>query len=281
MIAIRGLRRRGNVLLHFLVLLGSLSLFGVNAFAQDVSIVKDSMSSTPWYDAEKQSLVPVELEERLDDSVHRDSRWLPKPEYIREKRTPSTNTQTNMTPGGLFGSSLTIGHLLAWSLLIAMIVGFAAIIIYTISQAEVRLGEKGAKNDDDDEASKLPDSATLERIKHLPPELRRTDVNLRTECERLMNESQFDQAIILLLGHQLLLLDRHGLLRLGRGKTNGRYVRETRLNDETCATRLRATMDAFEQSYFGRHEISQHSFHELWSQNGMIENAMEQRGEAS
>ena len=97
-------------------------------------------------------------------------------------------------------------------------------------------------------------------MKHLPAELRRTDVNLRSEAERLMNAGQFDQAIILLFGHQLLLLDHAGLLRLSRGKTNGRYVRETRAADHESADRLRLTATAFERSYFGRHTIAAGEF---------------------
>ncbi len=97
-------------------------------------------------------------------------------------------------------------------------------------------------------------------MKHLPAELRRTDVNLRSEAERLMREGQYDQAIILLFGHQLLLLDRFGMLRLNRGKTNRKYVRETRAVDGELAGRLQDTVNAFERSYFGRHSIAQREF---------------------
>jgi len=152
------------------------------------------------------------------------------------------------------------------------------LILYALSRTEMQLGRGSSSGDDDQTLAGRPDQQTIERIKHLPPELRRTDVNLRTECERLMRAGQYDQAIILLLGHQLLLLDRHGMLRLSRGKTNGRYVRETRSRDERCGRWLRETADAFEQSYFGRHEISPDVFAELWDQNGRLESAVAQHG---
>ncbi|MEO1617098.1 MAG: hypothetical protein AAFV88_14700 [Planctomycetota bacterium] len=244
----------------------------------DPTVVSDSVSSTPWYDAETRSLTPMELQRRVDDSVHRESRWLPRPEVIAKKRTPNSNGRATNNGFGLFGSSLTLGHLLGWCLLIAFVMAVVGAIIYGISRAELRLSAVPPKQPVSASDSKLPDKATLERIKHLPPELRRTDVNLRTECERLMSESQFDQAIILLLGHQLLLLDQNGLLRLGRGKTNGRYVRETRMNDEACAAWLRQTADAFEQSYFGRHTISSDVFDLLWRNNQQMEQVVQEHG---
>lgn len=63
-----------------------------------------------------------------------------------------------------------------------------------------------------------PDAAMIQRISLLAPELQRTDVNLRNEAERLMRAGQLDDAIILLFGHQLILLDRAGWLRLAQGQ---------------------------------------------------------------
>ncbi|MDV6033124.1 MAG: DUF4129 domain-containing protein [Phycisphaera sp. RhM] len=242
------------------------------------SSVSESLDSTPWYDPESRQLVPIELEIRQDDSIHRESRWLPKPKKI-DRPDPSSNaTNTGTAPAtGLFGSSLTWGNLFGWVLLAVIVLGIVGITVYVVSRAELRM-ENRTSAAAASRAKGLPDEQTLERIKHLPPELRRTDVNLRTECERLMHEGRFDQAIILMLGHQLLLLDRNGLLRLSRGKTNGRYVRETRNHDDTIATWLRATADAFEQSYFGRHEISAHVFEQLWRQNEMLESATQAYG---
>ncbi|MCA9138807.1 MAG: hypothetical protein KDB00_18675 [Planctomycetales bacterium] len=243
------------------------------AFA--TSPVQKSLETTPWFDAQKNEIVPIAITPRTDDSIHRDSRWLPKPETVKKTTTqPKTsNTGTTTTGTVLFGSSVTMGNVFGWVLLVVLALAIVGITVYAISRAEINLpdGKKSGKVGSGGDG--LPDEQMLERIKHLPAELRRTDVNLRTECERLMLEGRFDQAIILMLGHQLLLLDRNGLLRLSRGKTNGRYVRETRTNDHDCATYLRATADAFEQSYFGRHEIPENVFHELWKQNELLERA--------
>lgn len=173
-----------------------------------------------------------------------------------------------------------MGNLFGWVLLAVSVMAVVGIIVYAVSQAEIKMAVRGTKSVSDSAAEGMPDQQTLERMKHLPPELRRTDVNLRTECERLMEEGAFEQAIILLLGHQLLLLDSNGMLRLSRGKTNGRYVRETRTHQEACADWLRQTADAFEQSYFGRHEIPADVFGQLWRQNQSLEAATQSLGAA-
>ena len=147
-------------------------------------------------------------------------------------------------------------------------------VIYMMSRSERLQRGAGSRDGDDPE---LPDEQLLERIKHLPAELRRTDVNLRTECERLMKAGQYDQAIILLLGHQLLILDQAGYLRLNRGKTNGRYVRETGRQDPAIGKWLKQTTQAFEASYFGRHALADDLFTRLWLQNTQMETSVAEK----
>jgi hypothetical protein len=125
------------------------------------------------------------------------------------------------------------------------------------------------------------DEQMLERMKHLPAEVRHSDVNLRSEAERLMNLSQFDEAIVMLFGHQLLLLDRCRVLRLARGKTNGRYVRETRGNAPEANPFFVNTVSAFEASYFGGHTPSAERFARLWQENETLESVVRPLWEAS
>ncbi len=243
--------------------------------ASDESIVDSALGSTPWFDADAKSLVPVTVSERIDDSVNRKSRWLPKPEKLaKPPPTNNTNVNTGGTGGsgtggsGFFGSGWTMANLFGWMLLALLIVVAVGLVVYAFSKAEIDLGKaKDVKKIH----SHTPDQQMVERMKHLPAELRRTDVNLRTEAERLMKEERFDQAIILLFGHQLLMLDHAGALRLTRGKTNGRYVRETRSDDRESGDRLSRTVAAFERSYFGKHKIAQSEFQSLWENNQAME----------
>ena len=86
-----------------------------------------------------------------------------------------------------------------------------------------------------------------------------------------MKLGAYDAAILCLFGHQLLLLDRRGILRLSRGKTNSRYVAESKRESPETATLLRATADAFEASYFGRHTPTPEAFANLWQANEQLE----------
>jgi hypothetical protein len=243
-----------------------------------------ALGDTVWYDAGSEKVVPVHVRPVVDDSLNRDSRWLPQAKRVKQPETPTTAGGGGGGGGGgagtgLFGSGLTIVNLLGWLLLVAIIAAAVGALAYVLSRAEVD-PSIGSRSSSGGLASE-PDQQTIERMKHLPAELRRTDVNLRSEAERLMNQGQYDQAIILLFGHQLLMLDRVGMLRLNRGKTNRKYIRETRASDADSARQLQGTVSAFERSYFGGHAITQQQFAELWRVNSELEQAVGRRGEVA
>ena len=244
------------------------STMAIASGIENASPADGALGDSVWYDADREAVVPVHARPIVDDSLNRDSRWLPQAQRVQQPPTPSN---AGGAGAGLFGSGLTISNLLGWLLLIAILAAAVGIFAYALSKTEVNINGNGKYRSG--QLSNLPDEQTIERMKHLPAELRRTDVNLRFEAERLMNEGQYDQAIILLFGHQLLLLDRIGMLRLNRGKTNRKYVRETAAVKADAARRLQGTVTAFERSYFGRHVITQREFAELWRSNGELEQA--------
>ncbi|GAA5505324.1 DUF4129 domain-containing protein [Novipirellula caenicola] len=249
---------------------------GQDAGRQDASVqpqpsfAENALSSTVWFDPDERKIVPVAVQTSVDDTEHRDSRWLPKAEQVAKKSTPkASTTTTGTTTNGLFGTDLTLGNLFAWMLLAAIIAGLVGTLIYALSKADIDLSASSKTTAADEQAG--PDEQMIERMKHLPAELRRTDVNLRSEAARLMSLGQFDQAVILLFAHQLLLLDRSSLIRLNRGKTNGKYVRECRAADPELGSLLKETTTAFERSYFGRQQITDTEFRDLWNQNETLE----------
>lgn len=261
-------------------------VLGVNAVqaaspANRPSPSAEALSDTIWFDAEDGSVIPVEVKPRQDDSFNRNSRWLPKAKRVQDSAGTSTanGTTNTITGNGWFGTGLTTGNLLGWVLIIAFVVVAALVLMYALSKTEIDLAagpagrQRGGKRDHDEQ--------TLERIKQLPPELRRTDVNLRDEAQRLMSQGDYKQAIILLFAHQLLYLDRAGYLRLNRGKTNRLYVRETRASDRQIGFWLQATVTAFERSYFGRHSIQSDDFSQLWTDNLALEQAVQKRQEVA
>lgn len=224
--------------------------------------------TTVWYDADEQKLVPVPVKTRLPETQNRDSRWLPKPEKVK---APAT---ANVPAGGATGG-WTLGNVFGWILLAVLAFALIGLLAFLFGQAEpdAMSGNRSGG------VAKLPgvDDQTLERMKHLPSEVRRTDVNLRDETERLMKLGRLDEAIVLLFGHQLLMLDRCGVLRLSRGKTNGRYLRETGGNAADLHPYLRATVTAFESSYFGGHSPAAEQFDRLWTDNQTLEGMVQSR----
>lgn len=245
----------------------------VTAGKSDVVLQKPP--ATPWYDPKQDSLVPVEVRTVLPESANRDSRWLPKP----PKATPSASGPSTSSGLGSPSGGVSIMNLIGWLLLIIIGFGLVFLILFLFNKVEPDAisGRKSATSGPLIDI----DEQMIQRMKELPAEVRRTDVNLRTEAERLMNLSRFDEAIVMLFGHQLLLLDRCRVLRLARGKTNGRYVRETRVNAPEANRFFVNTVNAFEASYFGGHTPTADRFERLWQDNATLESVVRPRWETS
>lgn len=275
-----------------LVVLSAASLLSAEsvAIAQDGTVqsreametqAKQAIGEREWYDPETDRLVPLKVKTAADDSIHRDSRWLPKPKKIRQ--TPANGS--GATPDGsrnfpgrfidFLGSILSSANLFAWGVLILLVVGLVALLVYAYSRIDQQPDFTAA-------TTSLPDDLDEQlaaRIEQLPEELRQQTTDLRGAAQHWMQEGNFDRAIILLFGHQLLLLDRRQLIRLSRGKTNRQYLNEARSHVEARSI-LRNTVEAFEASFFGRHPLSGERFSVLWDANERLEEILAQHHEA-
>lgn len=219
--------------------------------------------STPWYDAEAQSLRPVRVRTRLPDVDHVNSDWLAKP----QKAAPRSTGTTTVGSGN---------PLVGWGLVVLL----AGLLIALLAFVFRRM-EPGARADGGGATGRDVDAETLQRMRLLPPELRRSGLNLRDEAERLMLLQQWDAAVVMLFGHQLLLLDRCGWLRLARGKTNGRYLSETRRHNPAGHELLAGTVAAFEASYFGGHALDGADLDQLWTANTALESLVQGNAEGA
>lgn len=218
------------------------------------SPVKDSV----WYDSSTGDLVPVEVADQQSDARNRGSRW---------QQSAKTKPAATTTTGGNWNFSLA--ELFGWLMLVVLLVGLVSLLAYVFANSDFEFGQRTI------EQTLLTgrelDQQTRQRIEHLPEALRDTSVNPRGEAERLMNVGQYNEAIIYLYGHQLLLLDRVHWLRLTRGKTNNKYIRETRQAHRPSGEKIQQTVRAFERSYFGRHAPTQAEFMALWQNNLTLE----------
>lgn len=242
---------------------------------------KRAVGNRAWYDSEADRLVPLEVKTSEDDTVHRDSRWLPKPKKIRQ--APANGATSGGARNSIqrffdfLGAALSSANLFAWGVLILLIVVLVAILVFAYSRIDQQpdFSARTKKSPLDE----MDDETLAERIEQLPEELRQQTTDLRGAAQQMMQEGYFDRAIILLFGHQLLLLDRHQLIRLSRGKTNRQYLNEARSHAEGRSI-LRKTVDSFESSYFGKHPISSDRFALLWEENERLERILAQHHEA-
>jgi hypothetical protein len=76
-------------------------------------------------------------------------------------------------------------------------------------------------------------------------------------------------SIIYLFAHQLISLDRVGLIRLAPGWTGRQYVRW--LRDPVLVDSLSATLALFEEIYYGHRLPSQVAFDQVWSRAQALE----------
>ncbi|EKJ99174.1 hypothetical protein RBSH_05482 [Rhodopirellula baltica SH28] len=242
----------------------SLQVMTRQAFADqptETEIVASPVTGSIWFDDDAGELIPVEVSDQQTDTDNRDSRWTG---VSRNKAKPAPAAPAAGANGGF-----TIARLIGWLMLAGLLVGIVSLLAWVFANSDFDFTPGNV------EQSLLTgeqlDRQTRQRMEHLPEALRDTSVNPRAQAERLMESGQYNEAVIYLYGHQLLLLDRVHWLRLARGKTNSRYVRETKRSQPDAGNQLQQTVSAFERAYFGRHEISKDEFQRLWQTNAVLE----------
>ena len=236
---------------------------------------KGVVADSSWYDAESNSLLPIHVHTNKDDSIHRGSRWLPTADPVQNSSNPATYSTTSGS--SWLDNSLNLTNWVAWLILAIVVVGTGVTVAWVLGKGSVGSSILSRKSSN----ALTADERLLERVQHLPEELRRENLDYRSETEKLMESGKFDQAIILLLAYQLLLLDRAACLRLSRGKTNRQYLREMRVADATGEEWFARVINLFESSYFGRIEIFESDFRRCWQENAMLEGRLANRLEAN
>jgi hypothetical protein len=89
------------------------------------------------------------------------------------------------------------------------------------------------------------------------------------EAQRRRLAGDHAGAIIYLFAHQLLSLDRAGLIRLAPGWTGRQYVRW--LRDPVLVDSFAATLGLFEEIYYGHRQPSQGAFEHVWGRAQALE----------
>ena len=240
----------GNQNRHHLLAIGMLFVMTgpTSLFAQAVDSHtavesgKDALKSKrlPWYDPNADELQRTDLPVKNQPKVARD--W------------------TYAAPSG---NGMNLDWL--WRMLQYFVWGIlAALFAYLLFLAIKSL--TGVRSEDSTYELEDDTRSEADRIENLPfqMEQRRTG-DLLGDASRLYEAGNYNEAIVYLFSHQLVQLDKDHLIRLTKGKTNRQYTAELRPRVELRAI-VTQTMLAFEDVFFGHHQLSKEQFENCWNQ---------------
>ncbi len=216
----------------------------------------DLLPSSDWFDASAGQVRPMALPPGPGDEANRRSRWVAKP--------PKPRTPWNW-------GNWDFRSLISWLILIAILTAIVGGVLFAMRNAEWSLPAALPGNRAGGDSRLAIDPA---RIEDLPPEIRNLTGDPRQMAIELAKLGRFDEAVIRLFGHQLLLLDAAGLIRLRRQDTNGVYCRQCSRRDSAIGRLLRRTADAFERSYFGHHPVDADAWSQLWTDHERLESSV-------
>jgi hypothetical protein len=220
--------------------------------ARDVLRAKSEM---PWYDPDQDAIRRINAQPGEDDE-HRQSRW------ASDQATSTTSASAR--PPSLFWRIMQI---LAWLTLSALLVAIMWLLVW----AAGRMDRSGLIE------GKIIDRVEVdpERTADLPMSIPPTDRNLLAAAQSCYEAGDYGTAIIYAYAYQLVELDRHHAIQLGKGKTNRQYLRELRTQPRLREL-LRDTMLAFEDVFFGNHSLSRPQFQRCWDSLDEFHRQLEQ-----
>ena len=208
-------------------------------------------SSIPWYDAQTKEIKSIKKPKQTASSVLDRNRIRPK--KIKKKGQQITKPKAITPPvgggtapaGSTFGTIGTSVIYLAAGVLIALLI---ALLVYGFLKLES--GGKDLPSEAAKKKRKMKD-----HIKHLPFELEEHEGDFETFAEKAFREGDYSKSVVYLFADLLVAMNEAGVVRLQRGKTNRQY-----LNDiwgyKEIRPYYRSVMTAFEDAFFGQHEIS-------------------------
>jgi hypothetical protein len=200
--------------------------------------VEELRERMPWYDGEQDRVRPREATLPKEPPQPSDWEGTFAEEEVRDRpRRESTPGQAS-NPAGLLSYML-------WA--VGIVLGLVLIFVL------IRLAVAAYRNPR--EKKTAPSFDDLAKIEELPFAVKRPKGDFLSEARRLYNEGQYGEAMLYFYSYLLLQLDRRQLIHLDRGKTNRQYLRELR-SARALRRVVEPSMIAFEEVFFGRHELT-------------------------
>jgi hypothetical protein len=206
-----------------------------------------STRNFPWYSSETDSFREVGQGRSASQALSRDRGTMPLRKQKAQRLTPAPRP-TNLNAG-------VVAQYLAWTFIIFALLIVGGILIWVFLKSD-RLNSNSS-------VASAGSATRKQRIQQLPFLLEQGPTDLRSLAERAAQQNDFGRAITFLFSHVLVTLDEHHRIQLKKGKTNRQYLRELQTNSELAAI-YRRLMLAFEDHFFGGHEISPARFEACW-----------------
>lgn len=228
---------------------------GTRTIKQPVEQGREALANIPqanWYDIDSDNVrtVPVPGETKMPDTRPGTA--------VKKKPAAAPAAPGNWSFPSIGG--LSLASIAMYSILIIAL-GLITFLIYrAISTGGPVATSSYVPEELEDETSRQVD-----RVEHLPFEVKKKDGNLLDEARRCYESGNFNEAIVYLFSFQLLELDKGHVIRLAKGKTNGQYLRELGRNRDLRKI-LQGTMNAFEDVFFGNRDLSRDRFERCWNQ---------------
>lgn len=215
--------------------------------AEAVQAAKETLGGRgryPFYDRQKDDVRQLNVAPPKDsDSANRKTKWAGK--------NAKANTTGPRSRLSILGPLLQVVGLTVLVVLIAVLAWLVAKAFLKNETTETVVSKV------------IETSRDVDRVEALPFQLRKPTGDFLSEARRLYEQGNFSEAVIYLYSHLLVQLDRHHVIRLAKGKTNRQYLRETRPRPALKEI-LDVTMIAFEDVFFGHHDLPRERFEQCW-----------------
>ena len=145
---------------------------------------------------------------------------------------------------------------MAWIAIILVLAAVLALLIWVL------LGREWGKSSADETTAE--DDAEADRVEALPFPVKPGRLDLLDQAREFYRQGDYGRAIVYLFSYQLVQLDKRQIIRLSKGKTNRRYLREIGPR-QTLMRLVEQTMVAFEDVFFGHRTLDRPRFESCWS----------------
>ena len=197
---------------------------------------------------------------------------------IQSENNTSLNLETSNRSANTTGTDFGGDFLLFLFRMLVIVAGLALLgtLIYMLlaSPAAVKRRRRSA--------NEVAENIVAQKAKlsDLPFEVEQPIAGLKAQADYYRNKQDYRNAMIYLFSYLLVECDTAGCIRLARGKTNHRYVRELKGYPEV-QNPFKRVVELFEEAFFGRKEISKERFEAIWNELPVIEQAIAKTSDTS